>query len=88
MRQTRSGRLNWPASPYRAGGGLVIGNDRNLVMLLTPTISQHPVSPVTLRHRIAMISSADRQLNESGGSVGIDNEAVKRHTPRPRRARS
>ena len=71
-------------TPYTGAGltGLVIGNDRNLVkqMMIANNI---PTPPFQFIHRRG--TSVDERiglplivkLNESGGSVGIDNHAVK-----------
>ena len=70
--------------PYTGAGlqGLVIGNDRNLVKQMM--IANHiPTPPFQFIHRRG--TAIDERLglplivklNESGGSVGIDNHAVK-----------
>ena len=71
-------------TPYTGAGlqGLVIGNDRNLVKQMM-IANQIPTPPYQFIHRRGT-SIEERlglplivKLNESGGSVGIDNHAVK-----------
>jgi len=71
-------------TPYTGAGlqGLVIGNDRNLVkqMMIANKISTPPFQFInrrgtTVEERLGLPLIV--KLNESGGSVGIDNHAVK-----------
>jgi D-alanine-D-alanine ligase len=71
-------------TPYTGAGlqGLVIGNDRNLVkqMMLANQIPTPPYQFIqrrgtTIEERLGLPLIV--KLNESGGSVGIDNHAVK-----------
>jgi D-alanine-D-alanine ligase len=71
-------------TPYTGAGlqGLVIGNDRNLVKQMM-IANEIPTPPFQCIHRRGT-SVEERlglplivKLNESGGSVGIDNHAVK-----------
>jgi D-alanine-D-alanine ligase len=71
-------------TPYTGAGltGLVIGNDRNLVKQMM--IANHiPTPPFQFIHRRGTCVEEQIglplivKLNESGGSVGIDNHAVK-----------
>jgi len=71
-------------TPYTGAGlsGLVIGNDRNLVKQMM--IANHiPTPPYQFIHRKGTCVEEQIglplivKLNESGGSVGIDNHAVK-----------
>ncbi len=70
--------------PYTGAGmqGLVIGNDRNLVKQLLISGRSQPRSSSTSRaaaprSRLSLAFPLIAKLNESGGSVGIDNKAVK-----------
>jgi D-alanine-D-alanine ligase-like ATP-grasp enzyme len=78
------GALELAGLPYTGAGmrGLVIGNDRNLVkeLLDANDIPTPPFQYVTRRGtriRDDLGLPLIVKLNESGGSVGIDNEAVK-----------
>jgi D-alanine-D-alanine ligase len=71
-------------TPYTGAGlqGLVIGNDRNLVkqMMIANQIPTPPFQCIhrrgtTVEERLGLPLIV--KLNESGGSVGIDNHAVK-----------
>ncbi len=72
-------------TPYTGAGlpGLVIGNDKNLVKQMMRA-NQIPTPPyqfiqrrgTTIEERLGLPLIV--KLNESGGSVGIDNHAVKR----------
>ncbi len=71
-------------TPYTGAGlqGLVIGNDRNLVKQMM-IANQIPTPPFQFIHRRGTLVEEKLglplivKLNESGGSVGIDNHAVK-----------
>ena len=71
-------------TPYTGAGmrGLVIGNDRNLFKELLdandiPTPDFHLISRRSARINPNLSLPLIVKLNESGGSVGIDNNAVK-----------
>jgi D-alanine-D-alanine ligase len=78
------GALELAGIPYTGAGmrGLVIGNDRNLVKELLDA-NEIPTPPFQFITRRGTRIRDDLglplivKLNESGGSVGIDNEAVK-----------
>jgi D-alanine-D-alanine ligase len=78
------GALELAGIPYTGAGmrGLVIGNDRNLVkQLLDANDIPTPPFQFVTRHGTRIRDDLELplivKLNESGGSVGIDNEAVK-----------
>ena len=78
------GALELAGVPYTGAGmrGLVIGNDRNLVKELLDA-NDVPTPPFQFVTRRGATLRADLdlplivKLNESGGSVGIDNDAAK-----------
>lgn len=78
------GALELSGIPYTGAGmrGLVIGNDRHLAKELLEA-NDVPTPPYQLVTRRGAVLRADLalplivKLNESGGSVGIDNEAPK-----------
>jgi D-alanine-D-alanine ligase len=78
------GALELAGVPYTGAGmrGLVIGNDRNLVKELLDA-NDVPTPPFQFVTRRGTVIRDDLglplivKLNESGGSVGIDNAAVK-----------